>query len=105
MNALDVDFAGVVLLHPFLPVYFERLGLWQSGGFADSAAHERAVHLAAHLATGRDRHDEPELALAKVLCGWPLARPVATPRGTEKPSEERLKALAEFLRGGGGGSK
>lgn len=75
--ALSVDIAGVVLLHPFLPMLFENLGLGDSKCFTDSVAQERAIHLTAHLATGRVEHAEPELALAKILCGLPLSTPVS----------------------------
>ncbi len=76
-TALDVACAGVVLVHPFLPQLFEILDLQHNGDFASPGAQETAVHLVAHLASGHDEHEEPDLALAKVLCGWALATPIA----------------------------
>lgn len=69
--------AGLVLLHPFLPALFEARGLAAQGRFADDAARQHAIHLTAFLATGELSPREPELVIAKLLCGWPLDETVA----------------------------
>ena len=56
--------AGLVLLHPFLPMLFKRLGLVANGG--DGA---RAVHLLQYLVDGSGDAREPELLLNKLMCG------------------------------------
>lgn len=95
---LDVAFAGVVLLHPFLPTFFETLGLWRSDTFTSAAAHETAVHLTAYLASAQDRHEEPDLVLAKVLCGWPLAAPVNTGFDlTQEAEAETARLLTQAI--------
>lgn len=70
--------AGLVLLHPFLPALFEARGLAAHGRFIDDAAWQHAIHLAAFLATGERSPREPELVMAKLLCGWPLDETVAS---------------------------
>lgn len=69
--------AGLVLLHPFLPTLFEARGLAARGRFADDATRQHAIHLAAFLATGERAPREPDLVMAKLLCGWPLDETVA----------------------------
>ena len=75
---LWVGQAGLVLLWPFLTRFFQALGLLVEKRFADADARERAVLLLAHLADGGRAWGEHELALHKLLCGHPLARPLAT---------------------------
>ena len=72
-NGLYLNLAGLVLLHPFLPQFFTALGI----AIEDTLAQpERALHVLYYLATGRQGAPEYELALPKVLCGWPLDAPV-----------------------------
>lgn len=74
MNSPDIAYisnAGLVLIHPFLPLIFKRLGLFTSG--KDGA---RAVHLLQYLVDGRSDAPAPELLLNKLLCGLEPGLPV-----------------------------
>ena len=72
-ESVYVDDAGVVLLHPFLPLCFEALGI----AVGDELIRpERAVCLLHHLATGEVTASEYELVLPKVLCGLAIDEPV-----------------------------
>lgn len=71
-----VQAAGVVLFHPFLPRFFENLGLYQDGGFVDEPSRQRAVCLLHHLATGESHTPEYSLVLEKLLCGMPFNLPL-----------------------------
>ncbi len=75
-DRLSVSQAGLVLLWPFLPAYFDALGLRRDGAFADGGQ-ARAVRLLHHAATDALEAEEHELVLPKLLCGWPLARPLS----------------------------
>ncbi len=68
--------AGIVLLHPFLNQFFKNLQLIKEDDFVDSLSHEKALFLLHYLATGNTKAEEHELAIAKVLCAWPLEEPV-----------------------------
>lgn len=70
-----LDNAGLVLLHPFLPRFFEGLGLVEHGQLRQP---ERALCLLHFLATGQLTAPEHALTLPKLLCAVPLAQPVAT---------------------------
>lgn len=70
-----LDNAGLVLLHPFLPRFFEGLGLAKNDQMLQP---ERALCLLHFLATGQLTAPEHALALPKLLCAVPLAQPVAT---------------------------
>ncbi|GAB3573332.1 contractile injection system tape measure protein [Hymenobacter daeguensis] len=70
-----LDNAGLVLLHPFLPRFFEGLGLTKNNQLLQP---ERALCLLHFLATGQRSAPEYALALPKLLCAVPLGQPVAT---------------------------
>ncbi|HWV64282.1 contractile injection system tape measure protein [Chitinophaga sp.] len=68
--------AGLILLHPFIPYGFKRVGLVNDEGFVNREAQHRAIHLLQYMATGKEEHAEHELALNKILCALPLEEPV-----------------------------
>lgn len=74
-----VDDAGLVILHPFLPALFERLGyLDEERKFVNLALQERAVHLLRWLAGYELPHLDYQMPLEKVLCDLPLAYPMGS---------------------------
>ena len=73
-----LDNAGLVLLHPFLPRFFEGLDLIEDNLFLRP---ERALALLHFLATGQPVAPEHELTLPKLLCAVPLPQPVAADVG------------------------
>lgn len=77
-EAFRVDNAGLVILWPFFPGFFEALGVVANRRFASDAARERAVLLTAHLCDGAGEWSEHELLLGKILCGYPPFDPIAT---------------------------
>ena len=74
---LYVTQAGLVLLHPFLPIYFDAVGLLEGDLFRDESAQQTAIYLLYYLATKETDAPEYELVLPKLLCGCPLNEPVA----------------------------
>lgn len=87
--------AGLVILAPFLPQFFNQLGLLHEHQFIDAFARQRAVCLLQYLATGTSgEFDEHDLVLNKVLCGHPLYQPLDAPfEATEQELEETNKLL------------
>lgn len=88
-----VNNAGLVLLTPFLSMYFERLGWLRDGGFVDELARGRAVFALHRLAGLPTEAPEEQLALNKLLCGLPAAASPPWP-GAADPAEH---ALADSL--------
>lgn len=73
--------AGLVLLSPYLPRLFDKLGLLtaDTDGHAKLTgieAQSRTVHLVQYLVDGRLDAAEPMLVLNKILCGMAIAAPV-----------------------------
>jgi hypothetical protein len=70
--------SGLVILAPFLPRYFDMLGMLETRIFRDETAAIRAVLLLEYLASGRTGVAEQELVFNKLLCGLPVSTPVPT---------------------------
>jgi len=68
--------AGTVLLHPFLKMFFNRIGIVKDNSFIDGNAQITGIYLLQYLATGRIEAEEYELTLYKILCALPLETPV-----------------------------
>ncbi len=75
-EAIYLEGAGAILLHPFLEQMFRDRGLLAGRGFRDTDARDRAVHLLGLLTFGSADAPEYELVLAKVLCGLALEEPL-----------------------------
>ncbi|GJL83483.1 MAG: hypothetical protein DHS20C01_31170 [marine bacterium B5-7] len=96
-EALYVNDAGIVLLHPFLQMHFEKLGLVRENEFVDERARERAVHQLHFLVTGEEQSQEYVLVLSKIVCGLtpdvPIARLVAVDELAKSEAEKLLQAV------------
>ena len=68
--------AGLVLLSPYLPRYFESLGLVEGRVFKDRHAAERGVHLLQFMLDGSSSNPEFLLVLNKILCGIKTGVPI-----------------------------
>lgn len=89
-----VDNAGLVLVHPYLPILFARAGYTEEGQFKDRASQEAAVWLLHYVATGlvEGRSDSP--AIEKILCGLTPDEPI-----TSAPLDitEKTRVLADSM--------
>ncbi|HEY1166261.1 MAG TPA: contractile injection system tape measure protein [Chitinophaga sp.] len=64
-----INNAGLVLLHPYLNIFFNALGLLEKRAFKSSAAQDKAVQLLGFLASGETDIPEYDLVFPKLLCG------------------------------------
>jgi len=82
--------AGMALLHPFLPRFFEALGIAANDKMLQP---ERALCLLHFLATGRRFAPEYDLLLPKVLCNVPFDAPVESRIELTAAEEDESAAL------------
>jgi hypothetical protein len=91
-----VDCAGVILLHPFLPRFFETLGI----AFNDMIVQaERALCLLHFLASGEGVAPEPALLLPKLLCNVPVEAAVESDVDLTASETDAANALLEAVIG------
>lgn len=84
-----INNAGMVLLQPYIPMLFDRLGLTKENVFINHESQLRAVHYLQFLVTNQSQTEEHHLVLNKILCG--LEFTTSIPNGIEiNPGEETL---------------
>ncbi len=92
-----VENAGLVILWPYLGSFFDRCRLLRDGVFSDELSAMQTVSLLQHLVNGEQGSGEQHLTLNKVLCGWPLNRPLCRflpfPEGAVEESERLLQSV------------
>lgn len=89
-EGIYIDHAGLVLLHPFLPQFFEALGVVAKNKLLQP---NRALCLLHFLATGQLIAPEYELILPKILCNMPLETPVESDVALTLAEQEEAAAL------------
>lgn len=66
---VEINNAGIVLLWPYLQMFFKELNLVEDKVFIDDACKWKAIHLLHFLAFGNEEAEEHQWALNKILCG------------------------------------
>lgn len=88
-----VSYAGIVLLHPFLPALFEKLELLERGIWKNRQCQLKGVHLLAYLSTGKRYCPEYDGLLFKHLCGLPWETWVASDLELEPNDMKEAEAM------------
>lgn len=88
--------AGIILLHHWLTPLFTQLE-WITDGkkFVNAACCKKAIMLLHYMATGETEAEEFELMLPKLLCGWPLKKPLDTKLAPVTAAIEEAEGLIE----------
>lgn len=93
-EGITVSNAGLIILSPFLPYFFNEMGLMKEGVFKDLRAAVKAVQLLHYIVYESSKTPEYMLPLNKVLCGVDISTPVpASFTVTKKLKQERQTML------------
>lgn len=90
---IQISNAGLVLLWPFLPAFFEGIGLTENKTFVTEDAARRGALLLQYMATRETATPEHELTLNKLLSGLDVDEPLPLtidPTTSEKEEAEHL---------------
>jgi hypothetical protein len=93
IESIYIENAGLVLLSPYIPAYFSRLGLLESNSFANKEAQQKALYALQYLATAGKETEEYELALNKLLCGMEMGEVAATPISLTEAEQKTADGL------------
>jgi hypothetical protein len=85
-----IDNAGLVILYPFLPRFFETLGIMNDDKIISPS---RALSLLNYLTTGQTAAPEYLLILPKILCGIPILSPVISEENINSNESDESMAL------------
>jgi hypothetical protein len=66
----------MVIFWPFLEQFFEELALMEHAKFITDIHQEKAVLITQFLVSGETEAEESQLPLNKILCGWPMNKPL-----------------------------
>lgn len=98
-DALTIATAGLPLLWPFLPRFFEALDLLEGERFRDPMGPHRAAALLHYLATGDPDAPEQALPLPKLLAGLDLDAVHLPGEPLNQPEISAAEALLEAVLG------
>lgn len=76
-NKVIIENAGLCILAPFLPSFFNTLGFIENGKFKSRHKAHRAVYLLEYLVNGQQKNHEYKLQLNKLLCGIETEEPIS----------------------------
>lgn len=102
-QSIFIDNAGLVLLAPYVQLFFEALQFTKENTFVSQDTQERAVHVLQYLATREENPEEHVLLLNKILCNLLIQNPIErfiTLADEEKEESEHL--LKSVIRNWGG---
>ena len=98
ITSFFVNNVGLVILHPFLPAFFENLKLRENNKWTSEAAQHQAVWISQFLATGNDELFEFDMVLNKLLCGLKPSEALSEmPEITENIREACDELLSEVI--------
>lgn len=87
LEDIYIENAGLVLLAPYLPRYFDSLNLIAERKFKDGESAERGVHLLQYVLNESADSPEFQLVLNKILCGVKTGKPIV--RSIEVSEQEK----------------
>lgn len=97
---VHISNAGLILFHPYLPYVFKELK-WinDEKKFADENSQQKAILFLQYLINQKSRQAEHELLLNKILCNWPINKPVKAKiiflKKEKKAAVELIESLKE----------
>jgi hypothetical protein len=68
-EGIYIDNAGLVILHPFLPELFNRLGFWRDKQWVEPGYQHDAAYVLGYLQTDNSENPEFDMMLNKIMCG------------------------------------
>lgn len=96
---IAIQNAGLILLHPFLNKFFEKLDLLGANGWVKSDKLDVAVQSLHYLATGDENFFEGNVIFEKYLCGALLKMPIPIESLlTEFIKDETIVLLKEVIK-------
>ncbi|MBV1923227.1 MAG: hypothetical protein KUG68_04275 [Flavobacteriaceae bacterium] len=94
---LYINNAGIVLLHPYIKVLFEKLGLTENDAFISEEKQLIAPHYLQYLITGLSETEESFLTFNKMLCGLKIETKISNGIDISSEEESLLNSLLEAV--------
>lgn len=88
-----INNAGLIILWPFLKLFFERIEMVEDNIFKSELKQNQAALILQYLATKKLLSFENELVLNKVLCNIPFEKPISTELSLEQDQIDLCESL------------
>ena len=75
-NFIFIKNAGLVILAPYIPTLFDRIGLLENRVFKNEACQNKALYVLQYAVTGNTEAEEHDLVLNKLICGLEIHSPI-----------------------------
>ena len=96
---IAIQNAGLILLHPFIKSFFERLDLLEADGMVKKEKLDVTVQSLHYLATGNESFFEGNVIFEKYLCGTLLGVPISKKSLlTDNIKDEAITLLNEVIK-------
>ncbi|MCX6250195.1 MAG: contractile injection system tape measure protein [Bacteroidetes bacterium] len=92
-NGIFCENSGIVILHPFLQLFYTELGFFDGHFFKDEWSQHRAIFLLHYLATGETSAIETRLLLPKLLCATDFDEPLPFESDLTESEKESCETL------------
>lgn len=94
---LQISNAGTVIFWPYLGKLFKTLSLIENNQFISQAHQQKAIYLLGYLVSGQTNLFEHQLLLNKILCDWPIDRPLNRFVETSNAEKQECEALLKTV--------
>ena len=92
-----VSNAGIVILGPYIHALFSRLNLFKDDKFKDNNAISKAIFLLHYAIFDTTTAEEYELILNKILCGYPMDKPLPNAYDLEQSDKDMVNDLLSAI--------
>ncbi|WP_299836695.1 contractile injection system tape measure protein [uncultured Tenacibaculum sp.] len=75
-EAVFIENAGMIILGPYIPMLFSRMGLTENREFKDDFSRQKGMFALQYAVTGTTKVDEHILLLNKIICGVDIYEPL-----------------------------
>ena len=96
-EAIFIQNAGIVLLHPFIFMMYKALGWTEKGIFKDNVTQQKAILMWHYLATGSQDVAEYALVLPKILCGMSPQTPLGEIEFLSETEQQEAEAMLQAV--------
>ncbi|GAA3591326.1 contractile injection system tape measure protein [Flavivirga amylovorans] len=92
-----IENAGMIIMGPYIPMLFERMGLLENKAFKNDACQQKAVYVLQYAVTGKTEFEEHLLVLNKIICGMDIHTPMRSVIALKEEEKELIDGLLKAI--------
>ncbi len=94
-----IENAGMIILGPYIPMLFQRMGLVENKAFKDEASKQKGMYVLQYAVTGKTDPEEHSLFLNKIICNVDFQTPLLPVMELTSEEKELIDGLLQALIG------